>query len=140
MVRHFVQKCNDRLDREIQGITEEALKCLEGYNWPGNVRELENVIERAITLETTDYIQQERVPEKVYSTAAAESMSSLPLVSAEGFDLEGYLKQVERELILQALGLAEGNQTRAAEILQLSYRSLRHRINTLEIKKTELKK
>ena len=140
LVKHFVQKCNDRLNRDIQGITEEALRCLEGYSWPGNVRELENVIERAITLETTEYIQQERIPEKVYSTESSESVLQLPVVSAEGFDLEEHLKQVERELILQALGVTEGNQTRAAEILQLSYRSLRHRINTLGIKKTELKK
>ncbi len=60
----------------------------------------------------------------------------LPRFSAdEGLDLEEYLKNVERQIIEQALEVAEGNQTRASQILQVSYRSLRHRLDTLGLKK-----
>ncbi len=135
LVRHFIQKYNERLGREIKGMTEEGLACLEEYNWPGNVRELENVIERASTLENSDFIQKERLPEKVRGQVSAHQLG-LPRFSAdEGLDLEEYLKKVERQLVEQALELAEGNQTRAAEILKVSYRSLRHRVETLGIKK-----
>lgn len=135
LVRHFINKYNQRLHREIRGITEAALSCLEQYHWPGNVRELENVVERAMTLESTDFIQVDRLPENVRRKAGARD-NSIPLFSLrEGLDLEAYLQKTERQLIERALELAQGNQTRAAEILKLSYRSLRHRMKTLNIHK-----
>ena len=135
LVRHFVGKYNERLGSSIQGVTGDVLSCLEEYAWPGNVRELENVIERAVTLETGEYIQKERLPEKVRGQVTPEEVNSPRLSQDQGLDLEVYLKGVERQIIEQALQLTEGNQTRAAELLQISYRSLRHRIETLEIKK-----
>jgi two-component system response regulator PilR (NtrC family) len=135
LVRHFVQKYNERLGRNIQGLTEDALACLEEYAWPGNVRELENVIERATTLETGEFIQKERLPEKVRGQFTPEKLSLPRLSQEEGLDLDDHLKSVERQIIEQALQLTEGNQTRAAELLKISYRSLRHRIETLQIKK-----
>jgi two-component system response regulator PilR (NtrC family) len=135
LVRHFVQKYNERLSRSIKGMTEEGLACLEEYSWPGNVRELENVIERAVTLESSEFIQKERLPERVRGQVGSQEMD-LPRFSAdEGLDLEEYLKTVERQIIEQALEVAEGNQTRASQILQVSYRSLRHRLDTLGLKK-----
>lgn len=135
LIRHFIQKYNERLNSNIQGVTEDALSCLEEYLWPGNVRELENVIERAVTLETGEFIQKERLTEKVRGDITPAEVS-LPRFSREdGLDLDDCLKGIERKIIGQALQLTEGNQTRAAELLQISYRSLRHRIETLEIKK-----
>jgi len=64
-VRHFIQKHNRQLAREIQGISNEALEYMGAYDWPGNVRELENTIERAMTLEMSDLIRPERLPEKL---------------------------------------------------------------------------
>ncbi len=137
LVRHFIQKYNERLSRNIKGMTEEGLSCLEEYSWPGNVRELENVIERAVTLESGEFIQKARLPERVRGQAEAHE-TDLPRFSAdEGLDLEEYLKTVERQIIEQALELAEGNQTKASEILQVSYRSLRHRLDTLGLRKKQ---
>ncbi|MEE9502701.1 MAG: sigma-54 dependent transcriptional regulator [Candidatus Aminicenantaceae bacterium] len=137
LVRHFIQKYNERLKREVKGVTEEGLSCLEEYSWPGNVRELENVIERAITLESGEFIQKAGLPERVRGQAEAHE-TDLPRFSAdEGLDLEEYLKTVERQIIEQALELAEGNQTRTSEILQVSYRSLRHRLDTLGLRKKQ---
>jgi two-component system response regulator PilR (NtrC family) len=137
LVRHFIRRFNHRLDRKIAGVAEEALACLEDYHWPGNVRELENVLERAVTLETTDVIQPERLPEHV--RRPGRDMRLVPAApqfgAAEGFDLERHLRDVERQIIERALALCDGNQTRAAEILKLTYRSLRHRMETLGMRK-----
>ena len=137
LVRHFIQKYNDRLGRSVRGMSEEALTCLESYSWPGNVRELENVIERAVTLETGEYIQKERLPEKLRGERLAGDLSSPDFSAAEGLDLEGYLKGVEAQIMERALGLTEGNQTRAAEMLKISYRSFRHRLDTLNLRKKD---
>ena len=137
LVCHFIQKYNERLERQIQGISEEALAVLEAYHWPGNVRELENVIERAVTLETTDFIQKERLPETL-STGTSVRETGIPHFSmSEGLDLEAYLKRTERRIIEQGLEMVGGNQTKAAELLKLSYRSLRHRMKALGLRKKQ---
>ncbi|HXK59250.1 MAG TPA: sigma-54 dependent transcriptional regulator [Acidobacteriota bacterium] len=134
LVRHFMHKCNLKLNRTIKGITEDALECLERYHWPGNVRELENVIERAATLATTGFIQKRQLPEHVQCGSGGRQ-GSIPVFNAEeGLDLESYLREMEKQIIEQALFLVNGNQTRAAEILKLSYRSLRHRLESLQCK------
>jgi two-component system, NtrC family, response regulator PilR len=135
LVRHFVQKYNQKLDRHIQGVTEEALSCLEEYGWPGNVRELENVMERAMTLESTDFIQKDRLPESVRQRRSDPGPAVPRFSASEGLDIEEYLRRTEAEIIRRALELAGGNQTRAAEILKLTYRSFRHRMESLEIRR-----
>ncbi len=136
LVRHFISKYNRKLDRSVRGITEDALRCFEQYRWPGNVRELENVIERGVTLETSEFLQKGRLPDHIQRGGFFRDSAAMPFFTAElGLDLEAFLRDLERQIIEQALSLADGNQTRAAEILRLSYRSLRHRIETLGIKK-----
>jgi two-component system, NtrC family, response regulator PilR len=135
LVRHFIQKYNRKFERAIKGIAEDALACLEQNRWPGNVRELENVIERAVALESTEFIQKERLPELIQQPAPPR-LPDIPAFTAdEGIDLEACLRYVERQIIEQALAMAGGNQTRAAEILKLSYRSLRHRLESLQIRR-----
>ena len=135
LVRHFIQKHNRQLGREIQGISNEALEHLEAYDWPGNVRELENTVERAMTLEVSDLIRQERLPEKLRGATPNNNTPVPSFNISEGLDLEAYLKKVERQIVQHALTLVGGNQTRAAGVLGLSYRSLRHRMETLGIRK-----
>ncbi len=136
LVQHFIRLYNRKQNRRIKGITEEGLASLEGYAWPGNVRELENVIERAIALELGDYIQKERLPEKLREGKIGTSATSpIPdFDSEEGHSLEEYLNQIESQMLLRALQLSGGNQKRAAEILKLSYRSFRHRMERLDLK------
>jgi DNA-binding NtrC family response regulator len=134
LVRHFMKRCNEKLNRNILGITEEGLACLESYSWPGNVRELENVIERATALESSEYIQKERLPEKIRLGSTSPSVLLPSFVEQEGFDLQEYLTKVETQAIRRALDLAGGNQKVAAEILRLSYRSFRHRVERLGVK------
>jgi two-component system response regulator PilR (NtrC family) len=129
---HFLNQHAEKNGKRVFSMTREALNCLENYHWPGNVRELENTIERAIALETTEAIQIERLPDavrKLPSPAVRESIS-LPV---ESFDLEDFLRNLERDLICQILKRTDGNQTLTAEYLRLTKPSLRHRIQALGI-------
>ena len=124
LTAHFVQKYCAQTGRKLS-ISERALRLLESYNWPGNVRELENTIERAVALERTDAIQPERFPEQIvnYSPARIASAFELP---DEGLNIVAHMEQLEKTYVLEALRRTNGNQTRAAELLHLSVRSLRH--------------
>ncbi|MBI4445845.1 MAG: sigma-54-dependent Fis family transcriptional regulator [Acidobacteria bacterium] len=129
---HFLSKHNRSLGKNVLGVTEDALSALESYPWPGNVRELENVLERAVLLETTNYLQRDRLPEHILRPRL-EEWTEFPEISRDsGIDLEAWLRRAEENLIRQALETAEGNQTHAAELLHISYASLRHRLKTLE--------
>src|SRR6266567_3532687 len=101
------------------------MRLLETYSWPGNVRELEHAIERAVALEKTDTIQPERLPEQVTNYSQARISSELDLPD-DGINLTAHLDQLEKSYVLEALRRTEGNQTKSAELLKMSVRSLRH--------------
>ncbi|HEV2764171.1 MAG TPA: sigma-54 dependent transcriptional regulator [Pyrinomonadaceae bacterium] len=124
LVEHFVQKFCQQTGRALS-VSQKATELLESYSWPGNVRELEHTIERAVALERTDTIQPESLPQQVtnYSPARAAVGFELP---DEGLNLTAHLDHLEKSYLLEALRRTGGNQTRAAEILHLSVRSLRH--------------
>jgi two-component system, NtrC family, response regulator PilR len=129
----FLRQYAERTSKNITGITAEALHCLESYGWPGNVRQLENAIERAVALETTKEIQAERLPE-IVRNRSIQVENDLFVLPEGPFDLERFLSQIESSLILQALHQTDGNQTLAAQKLNLTKGSLRHRLQTLQIK------
>ncbi|HEY0544458.1 MAG TPA: sigma-54 dependent transcriptional regulator [Pyrinomonadaceae bacterium] len=124
LIQHFVNKFCCETGRTLT-VSEKALSLLESYAWPGNVRELEHTIERAVALERTEAIQPERLPEAVtsYNPVRSASASALP---EEGLNITAHLDHLEKSYILEALQRTGGNQTRAAELLHLSVRSLRH--------------
>ncbi len=129
----FLNQYSDRAGKGIDGISPEALHCLESYGWPGNVRQLENTIERAVALETTQEIQPERLPEAIRSRAG-QMPRDLFMLPEGPFNLESFLSQIETSLIHQALEQTDGNQTLAAKKLNLTKGSLRHRLHALQIK------
>src|SRR5215213_1767166 len=132
LAEHFVKKFCAQTSRQLS-ISEKALQLLEAYLWPGNVRELEHTVERAVALERTDTIQPERFPEQItnYNPARVASAFALP---EEGINIVAYLEQLEKTYVLEALRRTGGNQTRAAELLHLSVRSLRHLLDKHQIR------
>jgi two-component system, NtrC family, response regulator PilR len=132
LATHFLRHFAERSGKRIQRFSEAALSTLASYRWPGNVRELENTIERAVALETEEEVQLSRLPDTIIGTAPPTPSRSLDLPEGP-FDLEGFLSGVERDLIRQALERTQGNQTLAAELLQLTKPSLRHKLQTLGI-------
>jgi two-component system, NtrC family, response regulator PilR len=129
----FLRQYSDRAGKKIDDIASEALRCLESYSWPGNVRQLENTIERAVALETTQEIQLERLPE-IIRNRSSQGSSTLFKLPEGSFDLESFLGQIESSLIHQALNQTDGNQTQAAQKLNLTKGSLRHKLHSLQIK------
>jgi two-component system response regulator PilR (NtrC family) len=132
---HFLVKYARLADRKIRRISEEALKHFEKYDWPGNVRELENAVERAVALEPTDEIRPERLTAAIlrYNPVKITSTFELP---EDGINLEGFIAELEKNYILQALRRTHGNQTRASELLNMSVRSLRHLLDKHKIRQT----
>ncbi len=131
---HFLERFAARNERRVPRIAPETLHLLEQYNWPGNVRELENVMERMSTLETGEEIQPQLLPLKVQKLAAAETVAALPFWSGESFDLDAYLRDLEKRILMDTLKRFEWNRVKVAEFLKLSYRSLRHKLHTHDIR------
>ena len=124
LAEHFVKKFCAQTGRDL-GVSAKAMSLLEAYSWPGNVRELEHTIERAVALESTQEIQPDRLPPQITNYNPVRVSSALDLPD-EGLNITAFLDQLEKTYIMEALQRTGGNQTRAAELLHLSVRSLRH--------------
>ncbi|PYQ12016.1 MAG: Fis family transcriptional regulator [Acidobacteria bacterium] len=125
LANHFLAKYNKIMGKKIREISPEAMRHLTEYGWPGNVRELENVIERAVALEGTERILPASFNREVASRA--DSGQGLPVVLTDGgIDLETQLEQLRERLMSEALARTHGVQTRAAELLGMSFRSFRY--------------
>jgi two-component system response regulator PilR (NtrC family) len=118
-------------------ISEEAMEALVGYDWPGNVRELENVIERAVALETSDQLTCAILPPQIRTRSdGARPQGQVTIaLPPEGIELEATVSHVEKDLMIQALKRSGWVQKRAAELLQISLRSFRHKAQKYGIKK-----
>ncbi|TXI35658.1 MAG: sigma-54-dependent Fis family transcriptional regulator [Aquipseudomonas alcaligenes] len=110
-------------------LAPEALEKLKSYRFPGNVRELENMLERAYTLCENDLIQPQDLRLSEASCSAASGEASLAQID----NLEDYLEEIERKLIMQALEETRWNRTAAAQRLGLTFRSMRYRLKKLGI-------
>jgi two-component system, NtrC family, response regulator PilR len=131
LARHFLERFSKSMEKPIAGISPEAMRHLESYDWPGNVRELENTMERAVALESGKEISLQVLPDRVAGYASASSSlasanSAALAFPPEGVDFEKELAETERRYLLAAIEKAEGVRTRAAELLHITYRSLRH--------------
>jgi two-component system response regulator PilR (NtrC family) len=125
LVEHFLGKYNALGGNTIAGISGPALECLEAYDWPGNVRQLENVIERAVALETSDWIQLESLPRELNPGMPLQHEIDVVLTE-EGIDIEQHLEELRRRHMMVAMERCGGVQTRAAELLGMTFRSFRY--------------
>lgn len=126
LVEHFLFK-HAALQRKRLRFSPEAMRWLAAREFPGNVRELENVVERAVTLATGRRVELSDLP----SAGPGEiSLPSIPplLLPEKGFDLDRYLGDIEKMILTSALEKAGGVRKRAAELLGVSFRSMRYRM------------
>jgi two-component system response regulator PilR (NtrC family) len=108
-------------------VAEDAMRRLIDYNWPGNVRELENVIERATILGQDGKVTLDCLPPNLL-TGVAGGVSPLTDIPETGMDLDAYLGEIEKEILLKALARTGGVRKSAAELLGITFRSIRYRL------------
>jgi len=132
LVEYFINKFCQQQGRKVS-ISQKAMQMLENYAWHGNVRELEHTIERAVALERTEEIQPERLPDHIsnYNPTRIKAEFDLP---DDGINLVSHLENLEKTYVVEALKKTGGNQTRAAELLQIPVRSLRHLLDKHQIR------
>ena len=130
LTHHFIEKYNRKLNKKIEGISDEALALLQAYAWPGNIRELENLMERVLLFADGPKIAAKDLPDQIRQ-AAVEAPAAAS-TTADGTPAETGLKDIvrmkaaalEKDLIAKALEETGGNVTRAARLLQISRKSL----------------
>jgi Nif-specific regulatory protein len=123
---YFVRKCIEKCHMRTKRLSPEAMRCLVNYDWPGNVRELENAIERALVLSPSDFIQPDDLPESILETG-------LP-PSDEGANYHNQVKELKKQLILNALEETKRNYTEAARLLGVHVNYLHRLIRNLDLK------
>jgi DNA-binding NtrC family response regulator len=130
LTKYFLQKYNEEFHKNVQKISKGVEDFLKGYDWPGNVRELKNVIERAMILGDGDTFLMEHLPIEILGQASKQGGVIEGIrIPPEGISME----KVEEALVRQALKMTNGNQTRAAKLLDISRDALRYRMQKFGI-------
>lgn len=132
LIEYFLKKFCDQTGKDLT-ISPKVAKILESYAWHGNVRELEHTIERAVALERSNEIQAEQLPDHItnYNPQRIKAEFELP---DTGINLTTHLDNLEKTYVVEALRQSGGNQTKAADLLQMPVRSLRHLLDKHNIR------
>ena len=123
LVERFIQRYNQELGRQIEGMTPEALTALQEYPWPGNVRELQNVIERSVALVESGRIGLNDLPSDVLlpdRRARVKQAENLPLKTATD--------EFERQIVMRVLERVQWNRSEASRILGIHRNSLKMKL------------
>ena len=130
---HLLRTCSERHGKQVEKVSPRTLRTLCTYAYPGNIRELENIVDHAITLCDGETLSEHDLPAHLLTQpdAAAPAASETPVapIFAAGCNLDEQLATYEKDMLLAALERAGGVRKRAAELLGIKYRSLRHRLS-----------
>jgi two-component system response regulator PilR (NtrC family) len=140
LVKHFLKKYSEKMGKDVQEISSYAMKVLMEYDYPGNVRELENIIERGVALESSNIILPESLTLSTYKKEGKPLVKSDAFISVESEDelydqgLDEVMARLEKNMIEHALAKTDNSKIRAAELLKISFRSLRYKVQKYNIK------
>jgi two-component system response regulator PilR (NtrC family) len=140
LVKHFLKKYSEKMEKDVQEISSYSMKVLMEYDYPGNVRELENIIERGVALESSNIILPESLTLSTYKKEGKPVAKSEAFISVESEDdlydqgLDEVMAKLEKQMIEHALVKTDNSKIRAAELLRISFRSLRYKVQKYEIK------
>ncbi|MDZ7597854.1 MAG: helix-turn-helix domain-containing protein [Desulfobacterales bacterium] len=124
------------MGKEITKISAYALDMMQKYDFPGNISELENLLERSVALSTTNIILPDSLALSVHKRRWIEGIKDRRFdldEVARGVALDAILEEIERAYIEKALECTSGNKNHAAELLGISFRSLRYRLDKLGV-------
>jgi DNA-binding NtrC family response regulator len=124
LVEAFAGEFARELDRPLPLLTADFIASLQRQNWPGNIRELRNFVRRVLTLSDFNEIDPELLTSELSGSLRASTRPPVSTIQAAGTSI----REVERHLLENALGLTGGNRTRAAEMLGVSVRTIRNKI------------
>ncbi|HQJ07313.1 MAG TPA: helix-turn-helix domain-containing protein, partial [Spirochaetota bacterium] len=127
LVRYFIEKFNKSMNKNIEGITEDALEALKRYDFPGNIRELENIIERVFIFCEGNKILLKDIESNINLPDKTKPSKQL------SHEISGSIKDAEKRQIILALQRWDGNRTKAAEELGISRRTLINKIKYYDI-------
>ncbi|OIP44796.1 MAG: Fis family transcriptional regulator [Desulfobacterales bacterium CG2_30_60_27] len=133
LIDYFLRKYSEMFDKQVSAISSYAMEVLMDYDFPGNVRELENIIERGVAMESSNIILPESLTLATHRREMARQQAepaARGLDEAMVFDLglEEVLARQEKHYIEQALAKSNNSKMQAAELLKMSFRSLRYKI------------
>ena len=128
LASYFVSQYAARANIKPKRISPEAMEYLQSYDWPGNARELENAIERALVLSGSEAIRPEDLPDAILDKA--------PVSGSDGAKYHGRLREVKKQLILEALEQSGGSYTEAAQLLGVHANYLHRLVRNLNLKQT----
>lgn len=120
----FVDRFNREFGKRVEGVTPQAMELLQKHRWPGNVREICNVVERAVLLTEGSHVDVDSLPPEVRNQGPEDEPAGAITLGPKGVDLD----ELERELLMEALRVAEGNRTEAGRLLGLSRHQIRNRL------------
>ena len=136
LAQHFLEKYSTEMGKKITKFSSYAIDLLKKYDFPGNIRELENLLERSVALSTTNIILPDSLALSLHKRRWIEGFKDrrfdLDEVS-RGVALDSILEEIEREYLKKALDCSNGNKNKASELLGISFRSLRYRLDKLGI-------
>ncbi|MEF9426247.1 MAG: sigma-54 dependent transcriptional regulator [Candidatus Mariimomonas ferrooxydans] len=127
LIKRFLKKFSG----DKKQISKEAISVLKDYVWKGNVRELENIVERVTLLCEDDVIDVKHLPEEVKQVSLVKPVTAM----SGSVDFEKLMEGIEKDYLLKALEKTNGVKTEAAKLLNLSFRSFRHRLKKYRIDK-----
>ncbi|MCE5210215.1 MAG: sigma-54 dependent transcriptional regulator [Deltaproteobacteria bacterium] len=125
LINSFIEKYSQMFNKEIRNISSYAMELLMNYDFPGNIRELQNIIERGVAMESSNII----LPENLTFGVPKFDID----ITDKGIDLNAELNKIEKTMIEKALQKTKGSKKKAAELLKVTFDSLRHRIEKLGI-------
>ena len=141
LVDHFLKKYSDKMGKTVQEISSYAMKVLMEYDYPGNVRELENIIERGVALESSNIILPESLTLSTYKKEGMPVVNKTEsFISVESEEelynkgLDEIMATLEKKMIEHALAKTDNSKIQAAELLKISFRSLRYKVQKYDIK------
>lgn len=123
---YFLDKYRKQMNKNIKGISNEAMRALMNYEWKGEIRELENVIERSVIFCNEDFINVKNLPSQFQSDTGTSEFSS-------SGSLDESVKRFERDIIMRALKANEFNKEKTAEELQVGLSTLYRKMKELDI-------
>ncbi len=128
LVDYFLKKYSRLFAKEISALSSYSMEVLMNYDFPGNVRELENIIERGVAMESSNIILPESLSIASHRQTLQNQQGAASADDDFALGLEQAVENLERRLLLKALAQAGGSKMKAAELLKISFRSLRYKI------------